>query len=225
MQLTALCKPAMYNPAAFRVHDAGKLNAFIQAHSFATLVTDGSDAPFASHLPMLFRPSEGPHGTLFSHMARANPQWEHFASGKEVLAIFHGPHSYISPTWYEVTPAVPTWNYAAVHAYGRAAIIDDPARVLALLNETIATFESAREDPWNGELPDDYRDKMSRAIVAFEIPINRIEGKFKLGQNRSSADTSRVFRELSSSDDPDSQALAQLMAAEGIGSAETNSNP
>lgn len=215
----------MYIPVAFRVQDAGKLSAFVQAHSFATLVSDEGGVPFASHLPMLLRPTDGPHGTLVSHMARANPQWEHFASGKEVLAIFHGPHSYISPTWYETTPAVPTWNYASVHAYGTATIIDDPARVSALLDELIATYESGFDRPWNGELPGDYREKMSRAIVAFEISISRIEGKFKLGQNRSAADTSRVFRALSSSDDPDSQALARLMAAEGIGLAATSNNP
>ncbi len=206
----------MYNPAAFHVEDPEKLNAFIRAHSFATLVTDEGAAPFATHLPMLFRPNAGPHGTLLSHMARANPQWNHFASRKDALAIFQGPHSYISPSWYAAAPAVPTWNYTAVHAYGRATLIDDPQQIASLLRETIATYESPFEPPWPGELPEDYFEKMMRAIVAFEIPISRIEGKFKLGQNRSDADQHGVFRSLSNSDDPDRQALARLMTEEGI---------
>jgi transcriptional regulator len=107
----------MYIPPAFRVEDFGKLTAFIQQHSFATVVTHDGSAPFASHLPMLFRPEIGERGTLVSHMARANPQWKHFTAGIEVLAVFHAPHTYISPSWYQSGPAVPTWNYAAVHAY------------------------------------------------------------------------------------------------------------
>ena len=118
----------MYIPPAFRIEDASKLAAFIQQYSFATLVTHDGAAPFASHLPMLFHPQAGGHGTLLSHMARANPQWRHFASGAEVLAIFHGPHNYISPSWYQTGPAVPTWNYATVHAYGVPAVINERDR-------------------------------------------------------------------------------------------------
>ena len=206
----------MYSPPAFRVEDPDQLIAFIRAHSFATLVTDDGAAPFATHLPILFRTGGGPRGSLVSHMARANPQWHHFASGKEALAIFQGPHSYISPSWYTVTPAVPTWNYTAVHAYGRATLIEDPQQTASLLHETIAAYESTFERPWPGELPEEYFATMTKAIVAFEIPISRIEGKFKLGQNRSEADRSSVFRALSASSDADRQALARLMTKEGI---------
>src|SRR5579864_6650019 len=125
----------MYIPPAFRIEDKAKLAAFLRQHSFATLITQDDAAPFASHLPMLFRPDRGPHGTLLAHMARANPQWQHFAGGREALAIFHGPHGYISPSWYETAPAVPTWNYAAVHAYGPAAIITDHDRIVDLLQK------------------------------------------------------------------------------------------
>jgi len=204
----------MYIPPAFRVEDAGKLMAFLQRHSFATLITCDGTVPFASHLPVLYRAEAGGHGTLLSHLARANPQWRHFASGGEVLAIFHGPHSYISPSWYQTEVAVPTWNYATVHAYGVPKIISERERVVSLLRDLVTVHESSFEKPWPGELPDEYRDKMMQAIVAFEIPISRIEGKFKLGQNRSAADTQGVFDALSRSSDADSRALARLMATE-----------
>jgi transcriptional regulator len=205
----------MYIPAAFRVEDATKLAAFIQAHSFATLITtDDSAALVASHLPMLFRPELEPHGTLVSHMARANPQWQHFASGREVLAIFHGPHGYISPLWYQTELAVPTWNYATVHAYGVPAIIDDHERVVSILRDTVAAYESEFERPWPGDLPDDYRDKLIRAIVAFEIPVTRLEGKFKLSQTRPPGDIQGVCDALTRAGDAESLALARLMLTE-----------
>ena len=205
----------MYIPPAFRIEDAGKLAAFIQQHSFATLITHDGTAPFASHLPMLFRPGTGGHGTLVAHMARANPQWQHFASGSEVLAIFHGPHSYISPSWYQTGPAVPTWNYAAVHAYGVPVLISEPERVLALLRETVAAYESAFAQPWTGDQFPEFIGKLMQGIVAFEMPVSRIEGKFKLGQNRPAADSQGVFEALSRSEDANDRALAQLMFAEG----------
>jgi len=183
----------MYIPSAFRVEDASKLTAFIQSHSFATLVSHDGSAPFASHLPVLFHPNAG---------------------GGEVLAIFHGPHSYISPSWYQTEIAVPTWNYATVHAYGVPTVIGEHERVVSLLRETVSAYESSFERPWPGNLPDEYRDKMMQNIVAFEIPISRIEGKFKLGQNRSAADTQGVFEALSRSEDADSRALAKMMLAE-----------
>ena len=207
----------MYIPPAFRVSDAGKLAALIRRHSFATLITHDGTAPFASHVPMLFHADQGEHGTLVSHLARANPQWQHFASGQEVLAIFHGPHSYISPSWYQTAPAVPTWNYATVHAYGVPSIISDRDRIVSILDELIATYEASMDRPWPGELPEDYRDKMIQGIVAFEIPVRRIEGKFKLGQNRPAADVQGVLGALTGSSDAESRALGELMRAEGYG--------
>ena len=147
-------------------------------------------------------------------MARANPQWQYFASGREALVIFHGPHSYISPSRYKTELAVPTWNYAVVHAYGIPIIIREDERVLALLHEMVSVYESSFEKPWLGELPDDYRDKLIQGIVAFEIPINRIEGKFKLGQNRPPEDLQRVVEALARAEDSDSRSLVELMRTE-----------
>jgi transcriptional regulator len=204
----------MYIPPAFRVEDPGKIGALMRHYSFATLITDDGNAPFASHLPMIYRPESGSHGSLLSHMARANPQWQHFASGRQALAIFHGPHSYISPSWYQTGPAVPTWNYATVHAYGVPKVFSDHERIVALLRDLVGVYESAFERPWPGNLPDDYRDKMIQGIVAFEIPITRVEAKFKLGQNRPAADTQGVYDALSNSADGESRALAELMLTE-----------
>ena len=204
----------MYIPSAFRVEDTSKLAAFIQRHSFATLITHDGTAPFASHLPMLFRSDVGSHGALVSHMARANPQWQHFASNCEILAVFHGPHSYISPSWYQTGPAVPTWNYAAVHAYGVPTVVSEHERVVSLLRETVSTYEASFEQPWSGDIPDDFRDKLMQGIVAFEIRVTHIEGKFKFSQNRPAADIQGVFDALSRSADADSLALARMMLTE-----------
>ncbi|HSI11312.1 MAG TPA: FMN-binding negative transcriptional regulator [Chthoniobacter sp.] len=205
----------MYIPPAFRVEDPTRLTAFLREHSFATLVTNDGTAPFASHIPMLFRPDLGEHGTLIAHLARANPQWQYFGEGREALAIFHGPHGYVSPTWYKTAPAVPTWNYAVVHAYGVPTIFEDRDRIASLLRETISLYESGFEQPWSGDLPADYLDKMIHGIVAFEMPVTRLEGKFKLGQNRSPADLQGVYQSLSTSRHADDHALAQLMVSEG----------
>ena len=204
----------MYIPPAFRIDDPNKLTTFVQRHSFATLVTHDGKAPFASHLPVLFRPNAGRYGTLVSHMARANPQWEHFASSGEVLAIFHGPHSYISPSWYQSEPAVPTWNYATVHAYGIPTVFSEHARVVSLLRETVSEYEASYEQPWPGDLPEEFRDKLMHGIVAFEIEVTRLEGKFKLGQNRSQADVQGVFDVLARSEEARDRALAQMMLTE-----------
>jgi len=205
----------MYVPAAFRVDDAARLGEFIVRHSFATLVTQEGGAPFASHLPMLFHAGEGAHGTLVSHMARANPQWRHFSEGREALAIFHGPHAYISPAWYQTHPAVPTWNYAVVHAYGTPRLIEDHDRIAALLREMIQRHEAPRPDPWPGDLPEEYLGKMIQGIVAFEMPVLRVEGKFKLGQNRSAADLQGVHEALAKSPSAEDRAVAELMTREG----------
>lgn len=205
----------MYIPPAFKIDDSSKLATFIGQHSFATLITHDGTAPFASHLPMLVRSDAG-SGMLVSHMARSNPQWRHFSQGSEVLAIFHGPHAYVSPSWYETEPAVPTWNYASVHVYGVPHILSEQEQVEALLDETVSKYESAFEQPWSGKLPEEFRDKLMEGIVAFEIPIQRMEGKFKLGQNRSAADLTGVHEALSESMSPGDHALARLMREEGL---------
>lgn len=197
----------MYIPEAFKVVDAKRLHTVIERHSFATLVTTPDGVPFASHLPLLFDATRGAHGTLIGHMARANPQWQHFRDGREALAIFQGPHGYISPTWYATAPAVPTWNYVAIHAYGIPRLVTDEGELAGRLDELIQKYESALPIPWSGELPAEFKAKLLQAIVGFEIPVTRIEGKFKLGQNRAAADVAKVCSALQA----DNPGLAQAM--------------
>ena len=173
----------MHTPAHFQIAHLGTLHAFIQRHSFATLVSQEGGVPQATHLPFLLNPIQGNHGILLSHMARANPQWRHFGTS-EVLIIFTGPHAYISPAWYVTEPAVPTWNYTAVHAYGIPRIVTDHDRFVQMLHDLVEFYESGRPNRWNGELPPEFRDGLMKGIVGIEIEITRLEGKFKLSQNR-----------------------------------------
>jgi transcriptional regulator len=201
----------MYIPNSFRADDRAQLHALMRQYNFAILVTFHEGAPFATHLPFLLDGERGPHGTLLAHMARANPQWRDFAAGTEALVIFQGPHAYISPSWYEVHPSVPTWNYAAIHAYGIPRVVEDPTKLSQMLQALVDTHESAFAQPWRMELPGDYLDKMMRAVVGFEIAITRLEGKLKLSQNRSVSDQQRVTQALASSDDWLGIGVARMM--------------
>jgi transcriptional regulator len=198
----------MYSPAHFQVEDRDTLIAFMRRHSFATIVTHDGTQPHATHMPVLVRENEG---TLVSHMARANPQWRHFENGQEVLVIFTGPHAYVSPAWYAAQPAVPTWNYTAVHAYGVPRIVSDHEHFAAMLRELIEFYEGPRADRWPGEMPAEFRDKLMAGIVGVEIEITRLEGKFKLSQNRSETDKAGVIGALSASADQTDREVAELM--------------
>jgi transcriptional regulator len=204
----------MYIPPAFKVKEFEKLAAVMRHYSFATLVTQGEDGPFATHLPILFDPEPGPYGRLSGHLARANPQWRHFLSGQEALVIFQGPHAYISPSWYQAELAVPTWNYVAVHAYGPVRLIEDEKRLRALLQATIQTYEAEQPQPWPGDLPEEYVAKLIKAIAGFELPIRRLEGKFKLGQNRPAEDLAGVYQALAESPRAGDRQLAAVMVEE-----------
>lgn len=201
----------MYLPASFRVDNPTELASFLRQHSFATLVTLDDQTPFATHLPFLVRVTDGRATHLVGHVAKANPQWEHFASERDVLVIFQGPHAYISPAFYQTELAVPTWNYTAVHVYGRPKIIADEDQVATILQELVTIYEAPRSEPWVNRLPADFLQKLYAGIVAFEINITRLEGKFKLSQNRPAADRAGVIRELGGSSHPENQAVAQLM--------------
>ncbi len=206
----------MYTPPAFRQNDLAALHQEIQACRLATLISHGESGLQASHLPMLLRPEEGRYGTLYGHLARANPHARLLAEGGEALVVFSGADAYVSPSWYpakaEHGKVVPTWNYIAVHAYGRAEVFDDAERLLALLGELTARHEQPRPQPWAiDDAPRDYIDGMLRAIVGFALPIERLEGKWKLGQNRSEADRAGVQAGLEASLDPRDRALAQRM--------------
>jgi transcriptional regulator len=203
----------MYIPAANRVSDPAKINEFIHANGFATLVTTGRNGPWASHLPFVYDEEEG-GGRLRCHMARGNEQWQHFESNPDILCIFLGPHSYVSPSWYTVKVAVPTWNYASVHVYGKAKLEDD-AFLLKVIQDTTIKYESKMPVPWKMELPQDYVAGMMRAIVGFSIQITKVEAKFKLGQGRSKEDQLGTLAGLERSGSLDSLSLANFIKAQG----------
>lgn len=200
----------MYIPKAFLVSDTAVLQDFIERNSFATLISTVDGQLFATHLPLILDRTRSPQGALLGHVARANPQWRSFDGQQAALAVFHGPHAYVSPSWYATSPAVPTWNYAAVHAYGVPHIVEDPSWLSDLVDRLIRIYEAGMPQPWPGILPTDFRANLLQAIVGFVMDIDRIEGKFKLGQNRSTADQQGVVRHLVQSADPVAQALGEL---------------
>ena len=201
----------MYIPASFAETDPRTLHEFIEQHSFGTLVTRGEEAPDASHIPFLLDRDAGPNGQLTGHLARANPQWKSLEDSP-VLVIFSGPHSYISPAWYGAQNVVPTWNYVAVHVYGRVRLVSDNDRLLEILHRTVDTYESGRPQPWSLEEPDDdFVRGLLDAIVGFDIQIERIEGKWKLNQNHDPERRQRVVEGLRLAGSSDNKAIADLM--------------
>lgn len=199
----------MYIPKHFREETIEVLHEFMREYSFATLVTQQDGIPLANHFPFLLDTERGPRGTLQGHMARANVQWRTFDETREALVIFQGPHAYVSPSWYrdEVELAVPTWNYSVVHAYGLPRLIEDPAQLYAILQATIQANEAQFEKPWSLQMADEHLQAKLRAIIGFEIQITRLEGKFKLSQNRSEGDQTRVAAALKESLSPETAEL------------------
>lgn len=200
----------MYAPRSFRVQDNAQLAAFIRRYSFCTLATPDSPGLAVSHLPLLLDTKAEPW-VLRGHFAKANDHWQ-VIDKQRSTAIFHGPHSYVSPAWYADTGEVPTWNYAVVHARGRARLIDSHEGLSRLVDDMVAEYESRYGSPWDRELPADYRERQLDHIVGFELAVERLTGKFKLGQNRSAADQRSMQAALAEADDPDSRALAAFMA-------------
>lgn len=173
----------------------------IRAHPFATLVAVGTAGLVANHFPLMLRPDAGEFGMLQGHMAKANPAWQGIDPELDTLAIFQGSHHYVTPSWYPSKAAhgkvVPTWNYAVVHAYGPVRIMDDPTWLAAHLKALTSTQESGRETPWEmSDAPADYLEKQIKGIVGFEIPIRRLEGKWKMSQNRNADDRHGVVEGL-----------------------------
>ncbi|MGD0741187.1 MAG: FMN-binding negative transcriptional regulator [Terracidiphilus sp.] len=202
----------MYSPKFNQVHDRDLLLEAMRAYSFATLYGPAAGEQLgastaATHLPLIVK-DEGDHGILEGHFAKANPHWQALA-GRETLVVFLGPHSYVSPSLYTEALSVPTWNYIAVHAYGTLALVEDDAGKAALLADLIATHEPAFLEHWRGQ-PEGFRRTMLAGIVGFRIPIARIEGKFKLSQNRAPQERKNVHA-AQSAGSPDEQALALWM--------------
>ncbi|MCC7115801.1 MAG: FMN-binding negative transcriptional regulator [Burkholderiales bacterium] len=204
---------SLYVPSSFEPGDRAAAARLVHDHPFATLVTPADPEPLISHVPLLLQPTSEPHGTLVGHVARANPHWR-AAPGVESIAVFHGPHAYVSPSWYADPAAmVPTWNYATVHAHGPLEIVDDAAEARGVLEALVHRFESDRESPWSLAMPEAKLASLVGAIVAFRIRIRRLDVKFKLSQNRTRDDRSRVIRALDASGDADALATARWMRA------------
>ncbi|KFE55448.1 FMN-binding negative transcriptional regulator [Pseudomonas syringae] len=207
----------MYTPAAFRDDDIASLHGLIEHTRLAILVTHNETGMQASHLPLLLRREQGPNGTLYGHLARANPQCRALRDGAEVMIIFPGADAYVSPAFYpakaEHGKVVPTWNYVAVHAYGIADVFSDAQRLLEVVSALTDKHEAGRASPWAvADAPAEYIEKMLGAIVGFALPIERLEGKRKLSQNRSAEDVNGVHEGLAASADGKDRELAQLMS-------------
>jgi transcriptional regulator len=191
----------MYIPHYYKEEDRSKLIAFMRSNSFGVLVSHGPNGLHGTHLPFVIE-ERGEELALVTHLAKANPQWEAFAGGSELLAIFTGPHGYVSPSSYEKKESVPTWNYVAVHACGKAAVIRDNAAVMQVLEKMIVSYEPAYREHWNS-LPADYKQKMIKGIVAFEIVVTKLEGKYKLSQNKTSQEQDRIIEAFENSGQPE----------------------
>lgn len=209
----------MYDVTAFDEQRVEVLHALIQAHPLATLVTHTRDGLEANHIPLLIDVEPGPHGTLGTlrgHVARANPLWRETDMSKAVLAIFQGPQGYITPSWYvskaQHGKVVPTWNYAVVHAYGPLQIHDDADWLRDLVTRLTASQESKRDMPWRvSDAPADYVDSMLKAIIGIEIPVRRLQGKWKMSQNRLPQDRDGVIAALEAQGDAASAAMLDQM--------------
>lgn len=205
----------MYLPAAFREDRIETLHATIRGAGLATLVTLHPDGMIASHVPMLLDPDPAPYGTLIGHVARPNPQAKPGSPNVHALAIFQGTNGYITPSWYETKQrtgkVVPTWNYIAVHAYGPLILFDDAERLLQVVTRLTEREEAHRPTPWAvGDAPDDFVAGMLKAIVGFAMPIARLEGKWKMSQNRPAQDVAGVITGLAADGRQD---LADAVAA------------
>ncbi len=205
----------MYIPEFNRVRDRAEAVSFVQANPFAILVSASDARPFATHLPILARDGNK-QLVLHGHMAKANPHWNLLQGERDSLAIFHGPHAYISPSLYESRESVPTWNYAAVHVYGHARVISEPEQLLEEVREIIHAFDPDHFAQWSA-LSDKFRYGMLKQIVGFELVATRIEAKFKISQNRSKKDQAAVIASLAQSPDSAASGIARLMQEQSLG--------
>jgi transcriptional regulator len=208
----------MYTPKHFEEPRIEVMQQLMRARPLATLVTLSSGGLNANHIPLHLSDAPALFGTLRGHVARANPLWSDFAKDVEVLAIFHGPDSYITPSWYatkqETGKVVPTWNYAVVHAYGTLRIIDDATWIRAQLEALTAHNEAGFARPWSvSDAPHEYTEKLIGTIVGIEIVVTKLSGKWKVSQNQPVQNQASVIAGLSNSDLRDAEAMASLVAA------------
>jgi transcriptional regulator len=208
----------MYTPAPFKEDRTDVLHAMMQDIGAAAIVGHGEDGLVATHAPIELDPEPAPFGTVRFHFAKANPQAGAIKEGQEILLIFQGPQGYITPSWYPskhlTGKAVPTWNYVAIHAYGKVSAFEDATRLLAHLAALTARFERAYHLPWTiDQAPEGFIDGMCRAVTGFEIPLERIEGKWKMSQNKSAHDRIGVINGLRAQGDGLGQIMADLTEA------------
>ena len=207
----------MYVPAHFKEARVAVMHDAIRKYGFGTLVTFSGEELEASHLPLLLDPEPAPLGTVLGHVARANPQWQRVKPGIDALAIFLGPNTYITPSWYPTKQqngkVVPTWNYLAIHAYGTLSFFDDPAELRAHVSKMTDTHESPRAAPWAvSDAPESFVQGMLRAIVGFKLRITRLEGKWKMSQNRPAQDVEGVLEGLGREDGEAHEEVAEIVA-------------
>ena len=186
----------MYTPSSFKETDPDLLFELIEQFNFGILFSQHGDEPEATHLPFLVDRYRGDYGILIAHFAKANKHWQHIEEGREVLAVFQGPHGYISPSWYKNRETVPTWNYAAVHVYGKARIIHEKNALREMVTRLTHYHESQVGSDWSLDEVREYSEKLLSAITGIEIEITRMEGKFKFNQNKADEDQRGVIEHL-----------------------------
>ena len=201
----------MYIPKHFEINDLNIIEDFLNSNGFGLLINNFKDDLTATHLPFLYEAQEGDKGTLYTHVARNNPQWKSLNSDKKVLAVFSGPHGYISPSWYSSNPAVPTWDYMAIHIYAHPELIEDKEKVYELLNKTSNFYESQNGTDWKLDLTSEYYQKLTDLIVGIKLKVVEIQASFKLSQNKSVEDLKKVTDALKNKRDSKSIELADLI--------------
>jgi transcriptional regulator len=211
----------MYQPDHFRVDDLLQMHALMRQRPFAALVSGGEMGLYATHLPTVLK-NDAPFGLIECHLARANPHWKELAEGDEALMIFQGPEGYITPNWYasktEHGKVVPTWNYAVVHAYGRPEVVSDKHWLRRHVAELTAQQEAYEARPWAlSDAPESYVEVMLRGIVGFRFAITRLEGKWKMSQNREPKDRDGVVRGLGDRHRGDDPEIAALVSGSSVG--------
>ena len=201
----------MYIPAHFKIKETAEIRTFVKAHPFGMLLSNGSQGPGVTHLPLQLMTDEEGNDSINIHLSKANPHANTLKDGESVVAVFLGTNGYISPRWYAAKDNVPTWNYTAVHAFGRLRKIEKEAELMKLVDQLTIEHEEGAESPWRADWSVEKIRKMLNAIIGFEMKVERWEGKKKIGQNRSAEDQASLKRNLEKSADPAYQFLAQQM--------------
>jgi transcriptional regulator len=201
----------LYIPKYFEINDLSRIKEFLDSYGFGLLINNAQDDLTGTHLPFLYEANEGDKGVLYTHVARNNPQWQSLSPDKKVLAVFSGPHGYISPSWYSSNPAVPTWDYTAIHIYAYPELIEDKEKLNDLLTKTANFYEKQNGTDWKPDFTGDYYQKLAQAIVGIKLKIVDIQASFKLSQNKSAEDKNKVIAALKAKGNPKSMELSELI--------------